>query len=115
MREISLSGSSIAEQGTLDGREGTYLRIRVQTRSSKKGPLAVLDGGAAELKWGIAAAPVEGQANSELLRQLADFFGLSRSDVVLSRGAKSRSKRVFLAKMRPEDIEKKLEKCAGSS
>ncbi|XP_071512031.1 UPF0235 protein C15orf40 homolog [Diadema antillarum] len=45
----------------------------------------------------IAAPPVEGEANTELLRYLASVLGVRKSDLSLDRGAKSRSKTVSVA------------------
>ncbi|XP_059608625.1 UPF0235 protein C15orf40 homolog [Phlebotomus argentipes] len=46
----------------------------------------------------ISAPPVEGQANTELLKYLADILPVRKSDVSLDRGSKSRQKVVILAK-----------------
>ncbi|HTV03516.1 MAG TPA: DUF167 domain-containing protein [Luteitalea sp.] len=42
----------------------------------------------------LAAAPVDGAANVELVEVLADAFGVARRQVTLVSGARSRSKRV---------------------
>ncbi len=42
----------------------------------------------------LAARPIDGQANSELIRFLAESFGLARSGVQLVTGAGSRRKRL---------------------
>lgn len=44
------------------------------------------------LKIRLAAPPVDGRANDELVRFLADAFGVPRANVTLLRGASSRSK-----------------------
>lgn len=46
------------------------------------------------LKVRLAAPPVDGKANAELVRFLADAFGVPLRSVTLLRGAASRSKRV---------------------
>ena len=48
--------------------------------------------GAQRLKVRLAAPPVDGKANAELLRFLADVFGVPQRGVVLVRGATSRQK-----------------------
>jgi uncharacterized protein YggU (UPF0235/DUF167 family) len=45
----------------------------------------------------IAARPLEGAANRELVRLLAEALGVSRSAVALRAGAHGRSKRVHVA------------------
>lgn len=44
----------------------------------------------------LAAPPVDGKANKELIRFLASYAGCSKSEVILSRGATSRLKQVTL-------------------
>ena len=68
------------------------LRLRVQLRAGKDevvGPTA--DG---FLKVRLAAAPLEGKANRELIRFLAQRLGLARSRLEILSGEKSRHKRV---------------------
>ncbi len=56
------------------------------------------------LKLRLAAAPVEGKANAELLRWLARAFGVPRRNVVLLRGETSRAKvlRIVAPSLRPD-------------
>ena len=50
-----------------------------------------------QLKLMVQAPPVEGAANQACITFLADCFGVRRSEVILLKGGKSRSK-VFLVK-----------------
>ena len=81
--------------------EGIILTIRVQP-GARKTTWAGVHG--QELKLMVQAPPVEGAANQNCLSFLARWFGMKRSEVVLLKGGKSRSK-VFLLKGLP------LEKC----
>lgn len=56
------------------------------------------------LKLRLAAAPVEGKANAELVRWLAGAFGVPRRNVVLLRGETSRAKvlRIVAPSLRPD-------------
>lgn len=65
----------------------------------------------------ICAPPVEGQANTELVKFLADTLGLRKSDVSLDRGSKSRQKIILLEKgcTTLENVLGILQKEAGSS
>lgn len=72
--------------------EGTdlILRLRVQPKASKdafSGPY-----GEEEYKVTLTAPPVDGKANTHLLKFIAKAFGLPRSQVVLESGAHARSK-----------------------
>ena len=71
------------------------LAIRVKPRSNKLGPLEVMSA-SPELKWGVKAAPVDGQANAELEKSIAEYFGTRSRDVKIIRGQTSRSKVVAI-------------------
>jgi uncharacterized protein (TIGR00251 family) len=71
----------------------TILTIHVQPGASRT-EYAGLHGGA--LKFRIAAPPVDGAANDELCRALADTFGLPRRAVTVQSGTMARRKRVQL-------------------
>ena len=70
---------------------GVTISIRVKPRCSKKGPLEV-QVEAAELKWGVSSAPVDGEANSELIESVAKVFAVRKSDISILVGKTSRSK-----------------------
>lgn len=46
----------------------------------------------------IAAPPVEGEANTELVKYLSKVLGLRKSDVSLDKGSKSRQKTILISK-----------------
>jgi uncharacterized protein len=46
----------------------------------------------------ISAPPIDGEANTELVKYLAKSLNLRKSDVTLDRGSKSRQKTVVLEK-----------------
>ena len=74
--------------------EGTIFNIRVHP-GAKRTTWAGVHG--QELKLMVQAPPVEGAANQSCLAFLAQWFGRKKSEVVLLKGGKSRSK-VFLLK-----------------
>jgi uncharacterized protein (TIGR00251 family) len=76
-----------------DQEGGIVLMVRVKARASKSRVLAVTDG---LLEVAVAAPPVDGEANAELLRTVATFFGLPRGRLSVQRGATSRLKSLFL-------------------
>jgi uncharacterized protein (TIGR00251 family) len=80
--------------GELDVRErdgGVRFAVRVHPRASRSAVDGVHDGA---LRVRLAAPPVDGAANEELVRLLATVLGVSRKDVGIARGATSRSKLV---------------------
>ncbi len=62
------------------------------------------EGGAARVRIRLAAPPVEGKANVQLLRFLASAFGVPQRAVVLLRGEASRQKTVRVTRpaLRPD-------------
>ena len=65
--------------------------VRVIPRSSKSEVVGELDG---SLKVKIAAPPVDGAANEEVIKLIAKLFGRPRADVEILAGHTSRTKRL---------------------
>ena len=77
------------------------LTLHVQPGAKRTG---VAGTHAEALKIRLAAPPVDGKANAELLRFLADAFGVPLRNVTLLRGESARAKVVRVAKpaLRPD-------------
>jgi uncharacterized protein (TIGR00251 family) len=71
--------------------EDLVLNIRVIPRASKSEIVGVFDG---VLKVRIAAPPVDGAANSELVKVLAKAFAVPKNDVHIVGGETSKNKRI---------------------
>jgi uncharacterized protein len=74
--------------------DGVTFSVRVVPRASRSEIVGLHDGA---LKIRVAAPPVEGAANDELVRFLAKQFGVPRSAVMLASGAHSRTKTIRIA------------------
>jgi uncharacterized protein (TIGR00251 family) len=70
------------------------LNVRVVPRASKSEIVGLLDGA---LKVRIAAPPVDGAANAELVKLLAKAFGVSKGNVKIVSGDTSKNKRVSIS------------------
>lgn len=68
-----------------------FIKVRVQPRASRDELGEVLEGC---LKVRITAPPVDGKANTHLIRFLADVFKVAKSRVMLLDGETSREKRL---------------------
>ena len=68
---------------------GIRLKIYVQPGGRKSELLGEFDGA---LKVRIAAPPVEGKANDEVIVFFAKLFGVAKRDVTLTKGQQSRNK-----------------------
>jgi uncharacterized protein (TIGR00251 family) len=76
-----------------DTKDGAVLTIRVQPKASKT-ECAGIHGDA--LKIRVAAPPVDGAANDELVRYLAGRLSIPPTSVRIQSGAGGRQKRVLL-------------------
>lgn len=72
---------------------GFLLQVHVQPRASRS-EIAGLHGDAVKIR--LRAPPVDGAANEELIRFLAELLGIRRDDISLMSGATGRSKRLFV-------------------
>ena len=70
------------------------LDVRVIPRAGRSGMAGVRDGA---LLVKLAAAPVDGAANTELIAVLAEALGVAKRNIEIVTGERSRSKRVRVA------------------
>ncbi len=85
--------------------DGVTLRVRAKPRASKS---RVLGPRAGVLDVAVAAPPVDGEANQELLRTLARHFGLAPRQVELVTGSTGRSKLVRFSGIGIDEVRKRL-------
>ena len=88
-----------------DSPEGIILRIHVQPGAGRS---AVVGRHGDALKVRVAAPPVEGRANDATRALLAEALGVPESDVELTSGQSSRSKRFRLKGLDAEEADKRL-------
>ena len=90
----------------LEQRQGAVrLSVRAQPRASRSEIVGELDGA---LKVRLAAPPVDGEANRELVRFLAKRLGVARSRVSVVSGESGRSKVVEVEGVTAEAVERLL-------
>ncbi len=63
----------------------------------------------------VAAPPVKGKANTELIVLLSRVLNLSKSNISIVRGATSRSKVIAIEELTPEEVTKRLASSVVSS
>lgn len=74
--------------------DGTVLiRLHVQPKASRTRIAGIHDGC---LKLAIAAPPVDGRANQEVVKFLADLLAVPGRDITLKSGAQGRRKQVVI-------------------
>lgn len=101
-------------EGILDiEAEGTVLlRLHVQPGAGRS---AVVGRHGDALKVRVAAPPSGGRANEAVLELLAVVLGAKPADLELVSGASSRTKRVRVTGVEPDDVRKRLESAIGNA
>ena len=84
---------------------GTRVQVHAQP-GAKRTEVMGIHGDA--LKIRVQAPPLDGRANDELIRFLADACGVARSRVELARGAASRSKSFVIRGLAPAFVSQAL-------
>lgn len=77
--------------GNKDGR--LLLSIHAKPRAKKSQVRGVRDGG---LELAVAAPPIDGAANDEIVRFLGEWLGVPKRDIEIVRGTSGRAKIVAL-------------------
>ena len=80
---------------------GTLLRLRVQPRASATRLEGIRDG---QLRLRLTAPPVDGAANTACLTFLAQALKVSRAQVRLQAGEKSREKLIHVTGLTPTQV-----------
>jgi uncharacterized protein (TIGR00251 family) len=78
----------VVEQGP----DGALLTLNVVPRASRTALVCEGEG----LKLRVAAPPVDGEANAEVVRFLCKLLGVPKADVAILSGFRGRSKRVLI-------------------
>ena len=84
---------------------GLIIEIRVLPRSSRSEVVGIQDGA---LKIKLTSPPLEGKANDECVRILADQLGIRKSQIEIISGHRARKKTVALAGLKKADLEEIL-------
>jgi hypothetical protein len=87
---------------SLSETDGIVLNIRVVPRASRSEIVGLHDGA---LKIRIAAPPVDGAANAELIKILANTFNVAKSNVEIISGVASKTKQCRIRGITSSQIE----------
>jgi uncharacterized protein (TIGR00251 family) len=80
---------------------GTLIRLRVQPRASRERLEGVRDG---HVRLRLTAPPVDGAANAACIAFLAKALDISRAQIHVQAGEKSRDKLMHIAGMTPAQV-----------
>lgn len=85
--------------------DGAIIDVRVIPRASRSAIAGTRDNA---LLVRLSAPPVDGAANAELIELLADTLGISKRDIAIVGGERSRGKRVRIAGRTAAEVERIL-------
>jgi uncharacterized protein len=83
-------------------RDGARIQLRVSPGARSTSIAGTYGGDAIKLR--VAAPPVEGRANAEAERYVAELLGVTASDVSVVRGPSGRNKAVFVRGAEAEEV-----------
>lgn len=86
-------------------REGVRIAIQVQPRASRTELVGTANG---FVKVRIAAPPVDGAANSELIQWLSKQLSVKKSDIRIVSGERGRKKLAYVHGVTLEDVNEML-------
>lgn len=84
---------------------GVVLQLWIQPRASKNELVGIQDGA---LKVRLTSPPVEGAANELCREYFAKLLGVSRGDVMLIAGERSRHKRLLIRGYAVNEVRKRI-------
>ncbi len=93
----------------LENSLGVILHLYVQPRASKT-EIIGLHGTPQRLKVRLAAPPVDGEANTELLKFLCKILKVPKSQLQILRGESSRNKDVQFVNVKMNELREQLSK-----
>jgi len=90
-----------------DGKKGAAFAVRVTPRASRNKIMELQDDGTVRVH--IAAAPVDNQANHELIKFMSEVLGVPKSRIDIVAGASGRDKIIAVMDMDADMVQRRLE------
>ena len=94
-----------------DARQGSALAVRVIARAGRNQIAELMDDGRVKIR--LAAAPVDGEANQQLIRFLADALHVPKSAIEIVAGLTSRDKLVTVLNLDAETLQQRISALVG--
>ena len=89
-----------------DGKVGSAIAVRVTPRASRNKIVEVLSDGT--IKVHIAAPPVDGEANEQLIEFLSDVLNIPKSRLEIFAGLSGRDKLISVLDMDAETVHQRI-------
>ena len=90
-----------------DAKRGVAFAVKVITRAQKNEIVGVQDDNI--LKIRLTASPAEGQANSALIKFLAQTLGVAENQIEIVAGAEKSDKMISVSGLSTAEVEQKLQ------
>lgn len=84
--------------------DGVILTMRIKPNARRSGPRGFYGENDEAIVWAVAAPPVDGKANDELVRSVAETFGIPPSRLTIVHGSSSRTKAILLGGARLDAV-----------
>lgn len=104
-RKPGRGGAPPSSAGDPGNARAVRLEVRAKPRAKKSRVVSVAVG---RVEVALAAPPVDGAANEELIRFLSDVLGVPTRMLTLLRGEASRTKLVAIEGLTAADVERRL-------
>ena len=92
--------------------KGTMLRVWIQPKAAKTKIVGIHGD---SLKIAVKSPPVDGKANDECIKVLAELLGVPRAIMTIKIGQQSRHKGIYIEGVAPEEVIAKVEDETGHS
>ena len=89
-----------------NGKRGAAITVRVIPRSKINQISEILEDGTIKIK--IAAPPIEGKANSTLIKYLANVLDIPQSDLEIVAGVHGKNKLITIYHLTPDEVQDKI-------
>lgn len=87
-------------------KEPVIIWVRVQPNASQNAVLGFKDG---VLQIRIAAPPIKGEANQELIKYLSRILGISKRQLTIEKGMTNKRKAIGISGLTPNQVKERLD------
>lgn len=94
------------ELNITDARPGAAFTVKIVPKANRTEIIGLQSDGTIKIR--LMSAPVEGQANAELVAFLADFLEITREDIEIVAGHDGRKKLISVYNIRADEVETKV-------
>lgn len=96
-----------------DASRGAAFTVKIVPKANKTEIVGIQEDGTIKIR--LMSPPVEGRANEELIKFLAEFLKVKASDIEIVAGQDSRKKLISVINVRAEDVDRLVRAKAGDA